>query len=209
VYQRLYAQFGPQHWWPGDTPLEIMIGAVLTQNTAWINVVKAISNLKDARVLSLNAIADTPMRRLARWIRPSGYFNVKAKRLKALVRWIRENGGIHQLARRSTASLRHALLNVHGVGPETADSILLYAFQRPVFVIDAYTRRVFMRLSLITGHESYEQLRLYFEQDLGISVRLFNEYHALIVAHGKTFCRPKPRCITCPLQSICPRKKCE
>lgn len=204
IYDLLYAANGRQHWWPGDGAFEIMVGAVLTQNTAWTNVEKAIANLKKAKVLSPEAIAKAHPRRLATWLKPSGYFNIKAKRLKALCRWLMEQGSVGHLAKLPTSELRHALLNVHGVGPETADDILLYAFNRPVFVIDAYTRRIFTRLGLITGNEHYETLRGLFENELGFSAPLFNEYHALIVAHGKDICKKRPLCGSCSLAEKCP-----
>lgn len=204
VYDRLYHANGKQHWWPGDTRFEIMVGAVLTQNTAWINVERAIANLKRARALNPETIVRARRKRLAGWLRPSGYFNVKARRLKAFCRWLIGQGGAGRLARMPTDELRHALLGVHGVGPETADDILLYAFDRPVFVVDAYTRRIFTRLGHLKGRESYETIRALFERRLGPDVPLFNEYHALIVAHGKDICRPKPRCGRCALASCCP-----
>ena len=203
VYRRLFAIHGRQHWWPGDSPFEIMVGAVLTQNTAWTNVEKAIANLKQARALSPEAIVKAHPRRLAAWLRPSGYFNVKAKRLKAVCRWLIEQGGVKKLERLRTHELRHALLSVHGVGPETADDILLYAFDRPVFVIDAYTRRIFSRLGVIQGNEDYETLRQWFEDGLGPAAPLFNEYHALIVIHGKDVCKKRPLCESCCLAGHC------
>jgi endonuclease-3 related protein len=204
VYKRLFAAHGPQRWWPGDTRFEIMVGAVLTQNTAWVNVERAIATLKQARALSPQAIVKAPPKRLALWLKSSGYFNVKAKRLKALCRWLIAQGGTGKPARRPTDALRPALLAVHGIGPETADDILLYAFHRPVFVIDAYTRRIFHRLGFIHGTEDYEILRRLFEDTLGPGVALYNEYHALIVRHGKDVCRVRPRCAVCCLARICP-----
>jgi len=204
VYHWLFAANGRQHWWPGDSNFEIMVGAVLTQNTSWANVEKAIANLKGAKALSPRAIAKAHPKRVAVWLKPSGYFNIKAKRLRAMCRWLIEQGGARKLARLSTHDLRHALLAVHGIGPETADDILLYAFRRPVFVIDAYTRRIFHRLGLIHGNEDYETLRRLFESKLGPDARLFNEYHALIVIHGKDVCKKRPRCDRCCLNAICP-----
>ncbi|GMR03548.1 MAG: endonuclease III domain-containing protein [Gammaproteobacteria bacterium] len=204
VYHLLFAANGRQHWWPGDSAFEIMVGAVLTQNTAWSNVEKAIANLKRAKALSPKAIANAHPRRLATWLKPSGYFNIKAKRLRAFCKWLIEQGGVAKLKKIPTEALRHALLSVHGIGPETADDILLYAFDRPVFVIDAYTRRIFSRLGLIKGDEGYETLRAMFEQALGRDVTLFNEYHALIVIHGKDICRKRPRCDDCCLAKRCP-----
>lgn len=203
IYSRLLTAHGPQHWWPGETPFEIMVGAVLTQNTAWVNVERAIANLKRADALSPEAIAGAHPRRLATWLKPSGYFNVKAKRLRAFCRWLIAQGGIERLARLPTDELRRALLAVHGIGPETADDMLLYAFERPVFVIDAYTRRVFRRLGVVGGTEDYESLRSLFEQALGPDVPVYNEYHGLIVRHGKDVCRTVPRCGDCCLAAHC------
>jgi len=204
VYKKLLAVHGPQRWWPGNSRFEIMVGAVLTQNTAWINVERAIENLKQARALAPEKILAAHPRRLAGWLRPSGYFNVKARRLKAMCRWLVEQGGVRRLARLPTPALRAGLLSVNGIGPETADDILLYAFERPVFVVDAYTRRIFHRLGISRGTEDYETLRRLFEGVLGEDAALFNEYHALIVAHGKDVCRKKPQCDQCCLASVCP-----
>jgi endonuclease-3 related protein len=204
VYEKLLAANGRQHWWPGHGAFEIMVGAVLTQNTAWTNVERAITNLKRARALSPEAIVKAHPRRLASWLRPSGYFNVKARRLKALCRWVLEQGGVKKIVNRGTNELRSALLDVHGIGPETADDILLYAFNRPVFVIDAYTRRIFARLGLVSGNEDYETLQRKFQDVLDKSVSLFNEYHALVVIHGKGVCKKLPLCGNCCLRRVCP-----
>lgn len=204
VYQRLHRRYGPQHWWPGDTPFEIMVGAVLTQNTAWINVERAIANLIAAHALDPQHILDLPPERLAELIRPSGYFNVKARRLQNFCRWLLERGGFEALNQLDTATLRREVLSVNGVGPETADDIVLYAFERPVFVIDAYTYRLFTRLGLATGDEKYEELRAFFERKLPREVKLFNEYHALIVRHAKDVCKTRPLCGDCCLKNLCP-----
>jgi endonuclease III related protein len=204
VYHRLFAANGRQRWWPGDSAFEIMVGAVLTQNTAWINVERAIINLKHAKALSPKVIVNAHPQRLASWLRPSGYFNVKARRLKAMCRWVLEQGGVNKIAKWGTDRLRQALLDIHGIGPETADDILLYAFERPVFVIDAYTRRIFARLGLIKGDEKYEVLRRIFEDEQESSVSLFNEYHALVVIHGKEVCKKQPLCSLCCLNGNCP-----
>ncbi|HEY5683313.1 MAG TPA: endonuclease III domain-containing protein [Sulfuricaulis sp.] len=204
IYHRLYAANGRQHWWPGDGAFEIMVGAVLTQNTAWTNVERAITNLKQAKMLSPEAIVKASPRRLASWLKPSGYFNIKARRLKALCRWVLEQGGVRKISKGNTDQLRQALLNVHGIGPETADDILLYAFHRPVFVIDAYTRRIFSRLGLVSGDEDYETLRQKFQNELENSIPLFNEYHALVVIHGKEVCKKRPLCGNCCLNRDCP-----
>ena len=203
VYQALFAANGHQHWWPGDSAFEIMVGAVLTQNTAWTNVEKAITNMKKAKVLTPQAIVQAHPKKLAGWLKPSGYFNIKAKRVKAMCAWLVAQGGVRRLARVPTPELRQELLAVHGIGPETADDILLYAFQRPVFVIDAYTRRIFQRLGLIAGKEDYETLRQLFEKTLDSDAQLFNEYHALIVIHGKDVCKKKPLCSYCCLAKHC------
>ena len=206
IYNTLLKSYGPQDWWPGDTPFEIMVGAVLTQNTAWLNVERAIRNLLDADALSPEAILAAHPRRLASWLKPSGYFNIKAKRLSNYCHWYVEQGGYESLTAWPTEQLRNGLLSVNGVGPETADDILLYAFERPVFVIDAYTRRLFKRLGMIEGDEAYEELRHFFESGLHKApqrVALFNEYHALIVVHAKDFCKTRPVCGACCLARVC------
>lgn len=200
----LLEHHGPQHWWPGDSPFEIMVGAVLTQNTAWSNVEKAIGNLVARDKLDAAAIVVSRNDHLAGWLRPSGYFNVKAARLKNFCRWYLAAGGFDVLRQLETGALRQALLGVNGVGKETADDILLYAFGRPVFVVDAYTRRLFARLGLFAGDEDYDIMRIAIEQVLGPDVPLFNEYHALVVRHAKETCRVRPRCSECVLTRACP-----
>lgn len=209
VYEQLFERYGPQHWWPGDTSFEVMIGAVLTQNTAWSNVEKAMGTLRRNDCLEAHAIVAVATEQLAQWLRPAGYFNIKAVRLQNLCRWYLERGGLDALQKLQTDELRRAVLSVNGVGPETADDIVLYAFHRPVFVIDAYTRRLFARLGLITGDEGYEHLRAFFENSLSgkDQVSLFNEYHALIVAHAKDVCRKRPLCDQCCLASRCPSRQ--
>jgi endonuclease-3 related protein len=204
LFQRLHDCYGPQHWWPGDSPFEIMVGAVLTQNTAWTNVEKAIDRLVAAACLTPEAMVALPAHGLAELIRPAGYFNVKARRLQSLCRFLLDMGGIAALAHQATGPLRLALLAVHGIGPETADDILLYAFGRPIFVVDAYTRRLGGRLALIEGTADYETIRATFEQALGLDRALFNELHALIVHHAKRVCRKRPRCNECCLSAECP-----
>ncbi|MBI4006159.1 MAG: endonuclease III domain-containing protein [Gammaproteobacteria bacterium] len=201
IYDRLYHAYGPQHWWPADTPFEVMVGAVLTQNTAWSNVDRAITNLKEAKCLAADDIILLPDKQLAELIRPSGYFNIKAKRLKNLCRWFVKQGGFKLLSKKKTDVLRLSLLDINGVGPETADDILLYAFSRPVFVIDIYTRRLLTRLGLITGTEDYETLRGNFEKTLTPDVQLFNEYHALIVRHAKEKCMQPDKCRHCVVEA--------
>ena len=208
VHDTLLAGFGAQDWWPGETPFEVMVGAVRTQNTAWRNVERAIANLKAARALDGQAMLDLSAGELAKLIRPAGFFNVKAKRLQALCAFLRDQGVLaapEQLARTAPLPvLRTQLLGVHGVGEETADSILLYALNLPSFVVDAYTRRIFTRLGLLAGDESYGQIQTRFQAQLPPELDLYNEYHALIVRLGKDICRPNPRCGVCPLNGICP-----
>ena len=203
VYHLLYDTYGPQHWWPGETPFEVMVGAILTQNTAWTNVEKAIANLLAHERLDAGKIVAARKGHLANWLRPSGYFNVKAERLKNFCRWYLQLGGFRTLSRMDTTPLREALLSVKGVGPETADDMLLYAFERPVFVIDAYTRRLFGRLGLFNGNEDYDTMRFAIESVLGPETALYNEYHALIVHHAKEICRVRPRCGDCVLRDRC------
>jgi endonuclease-3 related protein len=204
VYDALLNSHGPQHWWPGDSPFEIMVGAVLTQNTAWSNVEKAIANLVRRDKLDADRIIAARRDHLAAWLRPSGYFNIKAERLKNFCRWYRQAGGYRVLRKIGTDALRRALLGVKGIGPETADDILLYAFDRPVFVIDAYTRRLFARLGLFAGDEPYDEMRLAIENKLGPDKEMYNEYHALIVRHAKEVCRVRPVCGRCALNQRCP-----
>lgn len=204
VYEALLAAHGPQGWWPGDTPFEVMLGAVLTQNTAWTNVERALAGLQARVRLDAEEILALPVEALAECLRPVGYFNVKARRLRSFCAAYLEAGGHAGLAALPTADLRRRLLAIHGVGPETADDMLLYAFERPVFVVDAYTRRIFARLGLLDGTEGYETIRHGFERALGPDVALFNEYHALIVVHGKDLCRTRPRCGVCCLRGVCP-----
>jgi len=200
VYQRLLKTYGDQSWWPADSSFEVMVGAVLTQNTAWVNVEQAITNLRRSDSLTLESILALSDEALAQLIRPSGYFNIKAKRLKNLCMWIAENGGESKLAAVDTGTLRSSLLQVNGVGPETADDILLYAFARPVFVIDTYTRRLFSKLCLIQGSEPYEDLRRLFEAELDADVGLFNQYHALIIRHAREKCQLTEDCRHCEVE---------
>lgn len=204
IYQLLYDAFGPQNWWPGETRLEIIVGAILTQNTNWRNVEKAIANLKSAGRLDAEALHSANVRQIAELVRPAGYYNIKAGRLKSFVDWLFENHGgeIANLEGINTEQLRAEMLSIKGIGRETADSILLYAMDRPVFVVDAYTARITVRHGLIEPDADYEQLRQLFESNLPQDARLFNEYHALLVRTGKEFCRPKARCAGCPLEKL-------
>jgi len=205
IYECLLQAFGPQHWWPGETPFEVMVGAILTQNTNWKNVERAIANLKEADLLDPVRLVACPTDRLATLIRPSGYFNVKARRLHAFLKWLcrrTKDGDPAALRGVRTPRLRRELRAIHGIGPETADSILLYALHRPVFVVDAYTRRLLTRHGIIRPSASYEGIRLLFESHVPRSAKLYNEYHALIVHLGKNICRPTPLCERCPLRPL-------
>ena len=201
MYNRMLNHFGPQHWWPGETELEMMAGAVLTQNTAWKNVEKAINNLKGKGILNVEGLNTIPANMLAEEIRPAGYFNIKTGRLKNLIKFIVENYSCDMdlLLREKTDALREGLLSIKGIGPETADSILLYAAKRPVFVIDAYTYRILNRHSLAEDQMTYYEIQSLFKDNLTEDEGLFNEFHALIVRTGKDFCRGKPLCDSCPL----------
>ncbi len=201
-YRRLFRRFGPQGWWPGRTRLEIIVGAVLTQNTSWANVERAIRNLRKAGLLNYQALIRARTGDIARALRPAGYFNIKTRRLKNILDYLetRYRGDLGRMARRDTAVLRDELLAVNGIGPETADSILLYAFGRPVFVVDAYTKRILERHGLTSGPADYHGVQALFSDNLKGSAALFNEYHALIVRAGKDFCRSRPLCAGCPLE---------
>jgi endonuclease III related protein len=201
-YNSLFTAFGPQHWWPGKTQFEVIVGAILTQNTAWTNVESAISNLRHAGLLSAAAIEKVPVRRLERLIRSSGYFRQKARKLKAFCEFLRAEygGSLKRMFRTPTIVLRQKLLGVFGVGPETADSILLYAGEHPAFVVDAYTKRMLSRHGWIDAKAKYDDVRWMFESEFPGDVKRFNEFHALIVNAGKNFCRTHdPLCGECPL----------
>lgn len=205
VYALLFAHFGPQDWWPGETAIEIVVGAVLTQNTNWTNVTKAIANLQNAGALSYSALLELSMEELASYIRPSGYYNIKAKRLKNLLLMIRDRyeGDLEKMLRDEMPIARENLLSVQGIGPETADSILLYAGEHPVFVVDAYTHRVFSRHGLIAEENDYHSIQEEFLSRLPVDISLYNEYHALLVMVGKHFCKKtKPLCGQCPLRGF-------
>jgi endonuclease-3 related protein len=203
IYKKLYQTFGPQHWWPGKTPLEIAIGAILTQNTNWGNVEKAIDNLKKQNALSARVIHKMPVRLLSELIRPTGYFNIKAKRLKSFIDFLMNDyhGSMKKMKNEYLYLLREKLLSINGIGPETADSIILYALEKPVFVIDTYTKRVLSRHGIMNHEKSYDEFQELFYSALEKDVKLFNEYHALFVRVGKTFCKKKkPLCELCPLK---------
>ncbi len=205
IYKKLYQTFGPQRWWPGETPFEIAVGAILTQNTNWANVEKAIDNLKKHNALSAKAIHEISTKKLAELIRPAGYYNIKAKRLKSFIDFLMNDyhGRMERMKNEDTHSLRKKLLSINGIGPETADSILLYALEKPVFVIDAYTKRVLSRHGIMRHENPYEKFQEFFHTRLKKDVKLFNEYHALFVRVGKTFCKlNKPICDKCPLNDL-------
>ena len=206
-YDALFEKHGTQSWWPGRTRFEIIVGAILVQNTSWSNVERAIVALRRERLLTPAGIEGVPQTKLARLIRSSGYFRQKARKLKAFVSFLRKNyaGSLAKMFRVPTNELRVQLLAVHGIGPETADSMLLYAGGHPVFVVDAYTRRVLERHGLVHEKATYEEIRRLFENSLPKRVSLFNEYHALIVHTGKHFCKPRaPLCSACPLKPFLP-----
>ncbi len=204
VYERLLAAFGPQKWWPAQTPFEVIVGAILTQNTNWGNVEKALINLKSDKFLSPRALKDISPKKLASLIRPAGYFNVKAKRLKNFISFFfnEYSGHLKKMKQEDCRALRQKLLDVNGIGSETADSILLYALDKPVFVVDAYTKRVLYRHNMIAPDADYDTIAEMFMKFLKPDVRMFNEYHALIVRLGKDFCKPKPFCRQCPLRNF-------
>ena len=207
VYRKLFSEFGPQHWWPGETPFEMAVGAILTQNTSWSNASAAVQELKRLKFLNPGRLEQIPQRRLARIIRSSGYFNQKAKRLKVFVRYLnrRYGGRMDRMRLVSTERLREELLSLWGIGPETADSILLYALEKPVFVVDAYTRRILARHGLIPWTATYGQIQTLFHSMPGqgrARIARYNEYHALIVETGKKLCRTRPDCFSCPLRRI-------
>jgi endonuclease III related protein len=201
----LTAKLGPQHWWPARSPFEVIVGAILTQNTNWANVERAIANLRRERMLSPFAIERVPLRRLSILVRPSGYFRQKAKKLKAFVDFLRceYRGSLARMFRTPTAELREKLLGIYGIGPETADSILLYAGKKDVFVVDAYTKRILERHGWAAEKHEYEEMRTLLEKNLPRDAALYNEFHAQFVQVGKNWCRPRePRCSECPLEKF-------
>ena len=203
-YKSLYVYFGPQHWWPAKSRLEVMVGAILTQNTNWSNVEKAIENLKKHKLLKLSGLYGLSRNKLALLIRSAGYYNVKAKRLKEFLKFLHNHyqGSPTKMLNKGTYKLRKQLLSVNGIGPETADSILLYALDKAIFVVDAYTKRVLSRHYLIKEDDTYTQVQNLFMQNLKNEVKLFNEYHALFVRLGKDICcKSKPKCTICPLRN--------
>lgn len=207
AYERLLTAFGPQQWWPGDSPFEIMVGAVLVQNTAWRNVERAIENLRDANLMDPHALYAVAPAELAEMIRPAGYYQVKTKRLRNLLKFVTEefDGSLDAMFATSLSTLREQLLSIHGIGPETADAILLYAGGLPTFVVDTYTHRVLARHGWIGYDADYHEIKDLFESTLPQDAQLFNEYHALLVRVGKEHCkRTGPKCDTCPLRECLP-----
>jgi len=205
IYSSLYDYFGPLNWWPGATPFEVMVGAILTQNTSWSNVEKAINNLKKENLLEPRKLYRINQEELAQLIKPSGYYNVKARRLKNFINLFINDfeGSTEKMFSGDGRKLRKKLLNVNGIGPETADSILLYAGRKPFFVVDAYTKRIFSRHKLISKDSTYYEIQEFFIKNLDKDVKLFNEFHAQIVMLGKTICTSKnPDCAKCPLTSV-------
>ena len=204
IYDRLWAEYGPQHWWPAETAVEVAVGAILTQNTAWANVERAIGNLKGAECLSWSALRDISEARLAELIQPSGTFRVKAARLKAMVSalWDEHDGSLDSLLSGEVEIARQRLLTIHGIGPETADAILLYAGHRPTFVVDAYTKRILRRHHMIDSSAGYDTVQQLFHHAMKPDVQRYNEYHALLVAVGKKNCRSRARCEGCPLSDL-------
>jgi endonuclease III related protein len=208
IYRALFKAYGPQEWWPGDSPFEVMVGAILTQNTAWGNVEKAIANLKSGGRLTVVRLRGLSRRKLATLIRPSGYYTVKARRLSHLMAFLTGcyGGSLARMFRDEPGELRRGLLSVNGIGPETADAIMLYAAGHPVFVVDAYTRRIFSRHGMVRRDDSYHAVQQLFMDSLPRDAKLFNEYHALLVRLGKTHCaKTTPRCSGCPLEPFLPR----
>lgn len=204
VYRRLLSAYGPQGWWPGESCFEVMVGAILTQATAWRNVERAVQRLKVARALSPEEMARLSEEEIAELIRPAGFFRQKTRRLRALLRLIGRHGRVEGLLSLPAEELRRELLALPGVGPETADSILLYAAGYPVFVVDAYTKRILSRLGLLPGQKAgYEEVQELFQKNLPRDPKLYGEYHALLVRHAKDHCRARPRCPGCPLAPVC------
>ncbi|WP_213974043.1 endonuclease III domain-containing protein [Tepidanaerobacter acetatoxydans] len=206
IYDKLLEAFGPQHWWPADDDFEIIVGAILTQSISWKNVEKAIYNLKTEDLLSLDAILAVDKDKLAALIKSTMYYNQKALKLKSFCRYIKQNygGDIYALFEKNIPNMRAELLGIKGIGPETADSIILYAAEKPIFVVDAYTRRIFSRLGFLPDDAEYSQMQDFFMSNLPSDVNLFNEYHALIVRLGKDYCKnKKPLCNECPVKNHC------
>ncbi len=207
-FREAFDKLGPQHWWPGETPFEVCVGAILTQNTNWRNVEKAINNLKARHLLNPKKLYALPPRQLAELIRPVGYFNIKTKRLRNFLKFLIDDydGDLDRMFQERLETLREKILNVKGIGPETADSILLYAGVKPIFVVDAYTKRIFLRHEIISEEADYHEVQGYFMDHLAEDTKTYNEFHALIVNIGKNWCKTKaPDCEHCPWKAYLPR----
>jgi endonuclease-3 related protein len=206
LFDILLTTFGPQHWWPGDTPFEVAVGAVLAQNTSWSNVEKAITSLKAANAMTATSLLSLSASDLEQAIRPAGYYRVKARYLRTLAEWVSQHasGDLSSLMSEDIGALRCEILALQGVGRETADSILLYAIGKPAFVVDAYTRRIAARLRLLPDNATYESTQQYFVAQLPEDAHLFNQFHALLVRLAKEHCRARPVCLACPLEQYCP-----
>ena len=207
IYNKLLSYFGTQHWWPAETRYEVVIGAVLTQNTSWKNVERALENLKKENLIDEKKILDVDIGKLKELIKPAGFYNIKAERLRNITKYIVDNyGTTDDLAKteKDIKSLRNELLAIKGIGKETADSILLYALDKPIFVVDAYTRRIFSRFGITDKNMDYDEIRLIFENNILLNLNIYKEYHALIVELGKNYCKKKnPLCNECPLYLWC------
>lgn len=211
IYRRLIRRFGHAAWWPGESPFEVCLGAILVQNTSWTNAERALDRIRRAGRLSYDGLGPLPASRIAPLIRSSGTFRVKARRVRAFLDFVGEayEGRVERMRREDPLVLRRRLLAVHGIGRETADSIVLYAAGLPLYVVDAYTRRIFSRLGLVDGRLGYDEIQRYFMERLPRNAALYNDYHAQLVRLGKDVCRPRPRCDECPLDALCPRRGVE
>ena len=203
VYDALYGAYGVQDWWPAATPFEVMVGAILTQRTSWHNVTLALANMRSAGLLDPDTLERTQLPDLEQAVRPAGFFRQKAVRLQALCTWLAAHGGFAAATKLSDTDLREGLLAIKGIGPETADAITLYAFRRPVFVVDAYFRRLFSRIGMLDGTEPYDVLRTDVERAMCATTEVYGEFHALIVTHAKERCRVHPACESCALNTLC------
>jgi len=205
IYHRLLAHYDPQHWWPAEEPFEVIVGAILTQSAAWGNVEKAIANLRAANALSPKALRQLSTPKLAKLVHPCGYYNAKALKLKSFAYWLgnHHRDELERLFASDVGELRQQLLSIQGIGQETADSIILYAAGKPIFVVDAYTRRIISRIGLAPAKNSYADYQALFMENLPPDAALFNEYHALMVCLGKKVCRPQPLCPQCCLSELC------
>ncbi|MCG2825513.1 MAG: endonuclease III domain-containing protein [Thermoplasmatales archaeon] len=204
IYKKLLKHFGRQHWWPAETRFEVIVGAILTQNTSWKNVEKAIKNLKKEKMLNCKKIANMDIKKLEKMVQPSGFYKQKAERLKRFCKYLDESydSDLNKFFNRDTNVIRNELLSLNGIGNETADSILLYAGEKPIFVIDAYTKRMCERTGIVNA-KKYDELQSFFEKNLPKNIEMYKEFHALIVELGKNFCRKKPGCDGCPLKNTC------